>query len=208
MGEEAILPTSSSGGELMLPFATWAQVHALARHGRSIRGIAHDLALIARLSDEHSANPSRSPTAGRRARRRWPRMRRTSACGPRRSTTMPGDCCASRLMRTRSVGVSPTEGQARPLVAWAAEGRETDDLKPADKAIFGMVSEPPGRSESAREVASSKMRSGGRATSNLAKAVWERHIWQMSRSRSGGVISGGMVARARRATGEILPAPM
>jgi transposase len=29
----------------MLPFATWAQVHALARHGRSIRGIAHDLAL-------------------------------------------------------------------------------------------------------------------------------------------------------------------
>ncbi len=106
------------------------------------------------------------------------------------------------------MGVSPAEGQARPLVAWAAERRETDDLKPADKAIFGMVSEPPGRSESAREVASSKMRSGGRATSNLAKAAWERHIWQMSRSRSGGVISGGMVARTRYATGEILPAPM
>ncbi len=29
----------------MLPFATWAQVHTLARHGRSIRGIAHDLEL-------------------------------------------------------------------------------------------------------------------------------------------------------------------
>ena len=45
MGEEAVLPTSSSGGEWMLPFATWARVHALARHGRSIRGIAHDLDL-------------------------------------------------------------------------------------------------------------------------------------------------------------------
>ena len=29
----------------MLPFATWARVHALTRHGRSIRGIAHDLDL-------------------------------------------------------------------------------------------------------------------------------------------------------------------
>jgi transposase len=29
----------------MLPFATWVRVHALARHGRSIRGIAHDLEL-------------------------------------------------------------------------------------------------------------------------------------------------------------------
>jgi hypothetical protein len=45
MGREAILPTTSSGGEWMLPFAAWARVHALARHGRSIRGIAHDLSL-------------------------------------------------------------------------------------------------------------------------------------------------------------------
>jgi len=66
----------------------------------------------------------------------------------------PQDQCASRLMRTRSAGVSPAEGQARPLVAWAAERRETDGLKPADKAIYWMVSELPGRSESAREVAS------------------------------------------------------
>ncbi|HKV72848.1 MAG TPA: IS21 family transposase [Gemmatimonadales bacterium] len=29
----------------MLPFAAWARVHALARHGRSIRGIAQDLSL-------------------------------------------------------------------------------------------------------------------------------------------------------------------
>ncbi len=28
--------------------------------------------------------------------------------------------------------------------------RETDDLKPIDKAILGMVSEPPGRNESER----------------------------------------------------------
>ena len=45
MGEEALLPTASSGGEVMLPFETWARVHALARNGRSIRGIAHDLDL-------------------------------------------------------------------------------------------------------------------------------------------------------------------
>ncbi len=32
---------------------------------------------------------------------------------------------ASRRMRTRSAGVSPAEGRARPLVAWAAERRET-----------------------------------------------------------------------------------
>ena len=29
----------------MLPFTTWARVHTLAHHGRSIRGIAHDLDL-------------------------------------------------------------------------------------------------------------------------------------------------------------------
>ena len=82
-----------------------------------------------------------------------------------------GNLCASRLMRTRSVGVSPTEGQARPLVAWAAEGRETDVLKPADKAIFGMASEPPGRSGSERAVASKTRSSGGRAIIGLAKAA-------------------------------------
>ena len=82
-----------------------------------------------------------------------------------------GNLCASRPMRTRSVGVSPTEGQARPLVAWAAEGRETDHLKPADKAIFGMASEPPGRSGSERAVASKTRSSGGRAIIGLAKAA-------------------------------------
>ena len=45
MEEKAVLPTSSSGGEWMLPFTTWARVHTLAHHGRSIRGIAHDLDL-------------------------------------------------------------------------------------------------------------------------------------------------------------------
>ena len=33
-------------------------------------------------------------------------------------------------------------------VAWIADWRETDDLKPIDKAIFRMVSESPGRNES------------------------------------------------------------
>ena len=34
--------------------------------------------------------------------------------------------CASRSTRTRSAGVSPAEGRARALVAWAAERRETE----------------------------------------------------------------------------------
>lgn len=115
--------------------------------------------------------------------------------------------CASRLTRTRSVGGSPTEGRARPLVARAAERRGTESPKPADKAVRGTVSESPGRSESEREVASKTRRSGGRACTSWAKAAGKQRIWQKSCSPSGGVISGGMVARARRATGEALLAP-
>lgn len=115
--------------------------------------------------------------------------------------------CASRRTRTRSVGGSPTEGRARPLVARAAERRETESPKPADKAVGGTVSESPGRSESEREVASKTRRSGGRACTSWAKAAGKQRIWQKSCSPSGGVISGGMVARARRATGEALLAP-
>ena len=50
-----------------------------------------------------------------------------------------------------SVGETrPTEVTVRSLVAWIAECRETESLKPIDKAIFGMVSESSGRNESER----------------------------------------------------------
>jgi RNA-directed DNA polymerase len=50
--------------------------------------------------------------------------------------------------------------------------------------------------------------SGGRACGSVAKAAWGRRIWRKRRSHSGGVISDGMVARTRGATGETLPAPV
>jgi len=49
-----------------------------------------------------------------------------------------------------SVGGSPTEVTVRSLVAWMAECRETESLKPIDKAILRMVSESSGRNESER----------------------------------------------------------
>jgi hypothetical protein len=55
-------------------------------------------------------------------------------------------CVQQRL--AFSVGVSPIGVEVRGLVAWMAGRRETNDLKPIDKAIFGMVSESPGRNAS------------------------------------------------------------
>jgi hypothetical protein len=56
------------------------------------------------------------------------------------------ECVQGRL--TRSVGVSPTWVKARSPVAWMAGSRETEGLKPIDKAIFGIVSESSGRNAS------------------------------------------------------------
>ncbi len=47
-------------------------------------------------------------------------------------------------------GVSPVRVRIRSPVAWMAGMRETDYLKPIDKAVFGTVSESPGRNESER----------------------------------------------------------
>ena len=49
-----------------------------------------------------------------------------------------------------SAGVSPARVRIRSPVAWVAGMRETDYLKPIDKAVFGTVSESPGRNESER----------------------------------------------------------
>jgi len=66
---------------------------------------------------------------------------------------MTGDCHVRLCVQKRqacSAGVSPAGVRARSPVAWMAERRETEVLKPIDKAIFGMVSESPGRNESER----------------------------------------------------------
>ncbi len=49
-----------------------------------------------------------------------------------------------------SAGVSPVRVIIRSPVAWMAGMRETDYLKPIDKASLGDVSESPGRNESER----------------------------------------------------------
>ena len=46
------------------------------------------------------------------------------------------------------MGVSPTGVEVRSPVAWIALVEETKPVKPIDKAIFGMVSESPGRNVS------------------------------------------------------------
>ena len=46
--------------------------------------------------------------------------------------------------------VNPVRVRIRSPVAWMAGMRETDYLKPIDKAILGIVSESPGRNESER----------------------------------------------------------
>ena len=57
-------------------------------------------------------------------------------------------CVQRRLACT--AGVSPAGVRVRGPVAWMAGRRETKYLKPIDKAIFGMVSESPGRNVSER----------------------------------------------------------
>jgi len=55
---------------------------------------------------------------------------------------------ASSGKLTCSVGDSPTGVEARSPLAWVVSVEETKRMKPTDKAIFGMVSESPGRNES------------------------------------------------------------
>ena len=55
-------------------------------------------------------------------------------------------CVQVRLVYT--TGISPARVRIRSPVAWMAGMRETDYLKPIDKAVFRTVSESPGRNES------------------------------------------------------------
>ncbi len=57
-------------------------------------------------------------------------------------------CVQQRLVC--SAGVSPAGVRIRNSVTWMADMRETEYLKPIDKAILGVVSELSGRNESER----------------------------------------------------------
>jgi len=57
-------------------------------------------------------------------------------------------CVQRRLVCSARVSLAGVI--ARDPVAWMAGRRETEYLKPIDKAIQGMVSESPGRNESER----------------------------------------------------------
>ena len=66
---------------------------------------------------------------------------------------MNRDICARMCVQVRlvcSAGISPVRATIRSPVAWMAGTRETEYLKPIDKASVRDVSESPGRNESER----------------------------------------------------------
>jgi len=106
-----------------------------------------------------------------------------------------------------STGVNPVRVRIRSPVAWMADTRETDYLKPIDKAVFWTVSESPGRNGSER--------TGGPESDNPRRpspypwgegSMISRKLIDTANSlRRGG--SDSTVARAYRATGEALLVP-
>jgi len=87
----------------------------------------------------------------------------------------------------RLAGVSPAGARARRPVAWVAGWRETETLKPIDKAIARMVSESPSRNASEREMAPKHPNPGGRAVDYSAKATRAAAVWLTRRSAPAGL---------------------
>ena len=88
---------------------------------------------------------------------------------------MTGDCHVRLCVQVRlvcSAGVSPVRVTNRSSVAWMADTRETDYLKPIDKAILGMVRESPGRNESERTGGPENDNPRGRIRNRGMKAAW------------------------------------
>jgi hypothetical protein len=81
----------------------------------------------------------------------------------------------------------PSRQEPRRLVAWIAGWRETETLKPIDKAIGRMVSESPGRNASERELASKDPNPGGRAIDDFAKAIRAVAVWLTRRGAPAGL---------------------
>ena len=84
--------------------------------------------------------------------------------------------CVQRMLAC-SVGDSPTGVRARSPVAWMAGRRETDDLKPIDKAIFRMVVSHQAVTKVNAEVAPKVRSPGGRVGNRTAKATRPVAYW-------------------------------
>ena len=116
---------------------------------------------------------------------------------------LANQCVQERL--TCSVGVSPTGVEVRSPLAWVVSVEETKRMKPTDKAIFGMVSESPGRnaSEPTGGLETEKLRrpsplgwgEGSRAWRGLTDAAchsggvvgtarWQGHVEQLEKPSS------------------------
>jgi len=98
----------------------------------------------------------------------------------------PGDR-VSRERQVRLAGASSAGARARRPVAWIAGWRETETLKPIDKAIERMVSESPGRNASERELAPKDPNPGGRAVDYPAKATRADAVWLTRRRAPAGL---------------------
>ena len=90
------------------------------------------------------------------------------------------------------VGDRPTEAKVRNLVAWIAEKRKTESLKPIDKAIYSMVSKPSGRNESERRSSLEKPKPQRPSTLPECEGSMDRR-----RLTDVAVHSGGVKATAR-----------
>jgi hypothetical protein len=105
----------------------------------------------------------------------------------------------------RSMGGKTHQAKSQKPVAWAAWARETDPMKPADKACLGQVSEESGRNMLNADVASKEFNSGSRAILYFAKAKRTGALWLKCPAAPAGCKA---TARFRRAHPETLrPSP-
>ena len=114
--------------------------------------------------------------------------------------------CVQRRLAC-SVGVSPIKVTVRGLVAWVASVEETKRMKPTDKAILGMVSEPSSRNASEptgglekKIIPEAEPSASGRRQHDMPRA----DRCGMSLRRGG---RDSAMVRACRATGETVLAP-
>jgi len=102
---------------------------------------------------------------------------------------------ASRRRLARSGGVSPPKGRVRTLVAGIAGRKETESLKPIDKAIFGRVSKSSGRNESERKDGLERAKVQRPSLPRRGEGSRERRSLTGATSHSGGVSSDRTMTR-------------
>ena len=85
-------------------------------------------------------------------------------------------CASSKGWRVQRE-MNPAKARARSLVAWMAGRRETNDLKPIDKAILRMAASRRAAAQANVEVAPKMKSPGGRARNRRVKAAWRVVGW-------------------------------